>query len=178
MAIIQITKRRAFRWSFFHCVIAVNEWQAHLSSTLDVRCLGSHNAIEFQVHEFYHCPFTLWAWWWASNVIYHLKATPSNQGPWYVFSMRKYLFDDHLPARSRNFKSKWPLICSFVLWIVWKARNAIVFNNEKWVDNHLYQLLWDNLLDYGRSHWQKLRIAYLKALDMAKPSFFDKFDKS
>lgn len=60
-------------------------------------------------------------------MIYHLNATHSNHGPWYVFSIRERLFDDGFPSR---FKSNWQLICSLLPWIVWKVLNALVFNNE------------------------------------------------
>lgn len=36
----------------------------------------------------------------------------------------------------------------------------------------------DGLLNYGRNHWQQLLKAYMKALGIAKPNFFDKFDTS
>jgi hypothetical protein len=49
-------------------------------------------------------------------------------------------------------------ICGFcfrgaTLWHLWTMRNLVIFQEKQWSHDLVTSLIWQNLLDYGRSTW-------------------------
>lgn len=122
----------------------------HLTLTLDA-CVVLVMKLS---HDFkiYFCPFTYQAWQWASNVIHQLEMSPMDITLHNVFSTRSCLFDELLLFSFKKFRCIWYLICRLVPWIIWKARDVVAFNNERWTDVYLCQVLHISVLEYGKNH--------------------------
>jgi hypothetical protein len=40
------------------------------------------------------------------------------------------------------------------MWAIWIKRNNMVFNNNKWHEAKLQNVIWEGLIDYRKLEWQ------------------------
>ncbi|KAG0605466.1 hypothetical protein M758_9G061800 [Ceratodon purpureus] len=166
-------KEAAFLWSLYHRAVAVNQWRNRAFPTSSALCQCCTAVVEESViHCFYDCPSAARAWRLAFSALFQAATIPTGAPTWPAFTWRQCLFGTELPPRFQAVTSTWSLIRGAVIWTIWLCRNACVFNDHRWTDAHLHQVLWDSILDLGRAHWAQVSwmmrsqpTGYTKAMD-------------
>jgi hypothetical protein len=57
------------------------------------------------------------------------------------------------PRRFSTIRRFWEILRGIILWTLWLASNDKVFNQDTWSSDRIEQVIWNSLLDYGRSAW-------------------------
>uniref|UniRef100_A0A7I3ZDU9 Reverse transcriptase zinc-binding domain-containing protein n=2 Tax=Physcomitrium patens TaxID=3218 RepID=A0A7I3ZDU9_PHYPA len=83
-------------------------------------------------------------------------------GPWYMLTWQQCLMGSKLPNKRKSGVTLWTLVRGSVIWICWITRNAKVFSNEDLPKEKIKLMVWEVILDHGRTDW--LRITKLIVL--------------
>jgi hypothetical protein len=71
----------------------------------------------------------------------------------------------------------WSLLWGVTLWILWIARNDLVFNNCRWSQVKIEQNIWNGLINYGRGDWVKT-VAHITKNPSVIEATLARFDES
>lgn len=80
--------------------------------------------LESTDHPFFNCPVATFIWR-VVHVAFNLKSYDQNYDS---------LFGDWLTNFNKDLKSLVILGCGVVLWVIWKTRNNICFNNKRLIE--------------------------------------------
>ena len=127
-------------------------------------------------HTFYNCPLAQHGWQYDANIIWQLFADTRNLGPQKSFPMMQCLFDQPLCKSLKQVSQIWFFLIIGLLWIIWRQRNDLVFNNLQWPVEKSRQVIWDAIHDYGRIKWKWMLKDRGEAPDVAYQDVLNKFD--
>ena len=121
---------------------------------VDIRCAVCPRFSEETVlHRFWKCLSAQCAWQFAIHIMNILVAGKDAQGPWQPLSWKQGIFSNRIPRKFDQLKRIWLELHLVALWSIWLERNNCAFNNQSWPPSRLMQLIWTNILDYGRVEW-------------------------
>ncbi len=66
----------------------------------------------------------------------------------------KLEFSKWLLNRVKKFSSLWTLFKGVTMWAIWIKRIDLVFNNNRWDDAKLRNVMWELLIDHRKLEWQ------------------------
>jgi len=149
----------SWMWSVFHSVVAVHTWRAWINTSIDTRCnccdLGTE---ESPYHRFYACPRAMEVWDYSQSIIYHIKDVQLINGPHVQLSFLQCVSGLSIPCRFQEIKSLWTLLHGSSLWVIWIAKNSVVFSQDWWPLELIQKVIWEAFLDAGRKAQLKAQL--------------------
>jgi hypothetical protein len=120
-------------WSVYHGTVATNVWRARVLNNVDPACMNCDKVQpETLVHRFHHCLKTTHAWSYAKTLLYKfVNLPPSHMGMWPDLTWQQCPVGSPLPRLLKPGVKVWSLLCSFVMWISWLARNVVCFHADQ-----------------------------------------------
>ena len=99
------------------------------------------------------CPRAQHIWKYALTILYLSQAIQPVQGRWAMFTWQQCVMGSRIPRKFREASGLWSLIRGSTIWLIWIDRNAICFQRDLWATQKLETMLWDAVIDHGRTAW-------------------------
>ena len=149
-------KEAAFIWSIWHKAVAVNEWRARIApASISKQCIFClPNTSESVKHKFWDCIQARRAWRWATFIMHELCGV--RYGHLDSFNWKQAIFGERIPYKFRKLVKIWHLLRGITLWTIWLERNDKVFNQEQWQESKVKFRIWNELLMYAHTAWQRV----------------------
>jgi hypothetical protein len=154
-----------FQWStvwdherqIWHKAVAVNVWRGKISQRINVSCpMCGASQSETVLHRFWECDSSQQIWYSINCLLKHLAA-PAADVVWDMPDWKQTIFAQRPPRKFKKVSRYWTLLKGIALWTIWISRNDTSFNNIRWSQEKIKQIIWQGFCDYGRSVWQKIQ---------------------
>ncbi len=111
--------------------------------------------LESITHTFWLCSIACKVWETAFTFLFRLKTPMPMTRPQRTLKLVQCLFNKILSSRikARRFNIVWSLLRGVRLLAIWLKWNDLLFQNERWHNAKLRNIMWQWLLDYGRIEW-------------------------
>ena len=137
-------------WSIWHKVVIINEWRASTSKQC-VFCLP--NTSELVKHEFWDYIQMRRAWRWATVLMCELCGF--RIGNYDSSNLGKGLLQ-RIPKNYGKMCKILHLLRGITLWTIWIEPNDKVFNREQWHKSKVKQRIWDKVIIYFTTAWNRV----------------------
>jgi hypothetical protein len=74
-----------------------------------------------------------------------------------MLTWKQGIFAYRAPRRFAKISRVWLLICSSIMWVIWKEHLDAAFNGIYWHPDKILQKVWLGLVDYGHSEWDRVK---------------------
>ena len=170
-------KEAAFIWSIWHKAVAVNEWRARIApASISKQCIFClPNTSESVKHKFWDCIQARRTWRWTTYIMHELCGVRT--GHLDSFNWKQSLFGERIPFKFRKVVKIWHFLRGTTLWTIWVERNDKVFNQEQWHESKMKSRIWDTLLMYAHTVWQRV-LKLIKISRFSAVALLQNFDRT
>ena len=132
------------------------------------------NTSESVKHKFWDCIQARRAWRWATYIMQELCGVRS--GNLDCFNWKQALFGERIPKKYGPKSKIWHLLRGITLWTIWIERNDKVFNQEQWHETRVKHRIWDELILYAKSAWERV-LKQIKISKFSMAGLLQSFDQ-
>jgi hypothetical protein len=115
------------------------------------------------------------AWKWTTYIVHELCGVRT--GHLDSFNWKQAIFGERIPYKFRKMTKIWHLLRGITLWTIWVERNDKVFNQEQWHESKMKARIWDTLLMYAHTAWQRV-LKFIKISKFSAAALLQTFDRT